>query len=85
MSYLCYFLENWSENIDFQLIIDVEKVLSHVKKYATKTKINLTKDIAAMIKNMSQKIVSDRLSMQVVLKRVIEKLLGERMMSKKKT
>ena len=72
-------------NIDFQLIIDIEKVLHYITKYVIKTESNMSKSVASMICNILKKIVESRLSVQVVLKRVIAKLLGEHMMSKQET
>jgi len=63
-----HLLESWRGNIDFQLIVDVEKVLRYMTKYVTKVETNMTKGIAAMIRKMLKKTVESGLSVQAALK-----------------
>ena len=52
-----HLLESWHGNIDFQLIIDIEKLLRYITKYVTKVEKNMTKGIAAMIRNILKKTI----------------------------
>ena len=47
-----HLLESWRGNIDFQLIVGAEKVLRYMTKYVTKTESNMSKGVAAMIRNI---------------------------------
>ena len=80
-----HLLESWQANIDFQLIVDIKKVLRYMTKYATKCESTMTKGIAAMMRNVLRKTIADGLSVQTALKRVMGKILGQRMLSKQET
>ena len=82
VSYPRHLLESWQANIDFQLMLDVDKVLRFMKKYVTKCERAMTKFIAAMMRRMLRKNIADGLSVQTALKRVMAKNLGQRMLSK---
>ena len=82
VSHSHHFLESWLANIDFQLIVTIKKILRCITKYATKSESTITKGIAAIIRNILQKIIADGLSVQIALKQVMSKLLGRRMLSK---
>ena len=49
IAYLRYLLESWQTNINFQLIIDIKKVLMCITKYIIKTKTSMIKGITALI------------------------------------
>ena len=57
-----HLLESWQANIDFQLIVDIKKVLRYMTKYVTKCESTMTKGIAAMMRNILRKTIADGLS-----------------------
>ena len=80
-----HYLESWQGNLDYQLVVDYNKVFDYMTKYATKTEATTTKGVASMIRKILCKAKDDGLNVQTVLKRAMAKLLGERMMSKQET
>ena len=80
-----HLLESWQANIDFQLTLDIDKVLKHMTKCVAKCEGAMTKGIAAMMRNTLRKTIADGLSVQTALKRVMGKTLGQRMLSKQQT
>ena len=49
IAYLRYLLESWQTNINFQLIIDIKKVLMYMTKYIIKTETSMIKGTTALI------------------------------------
>ena len=43
VAHLGHSLESWQANINFQLIIDIKKVLLHMTKYIIKTETSMIK------------------------------------------
>ena len=47
--HICPILECWQANIDFQLVLDVGKVVDYMTKYATKSEITKTRKVSKMM------------------------------------
>ena len=80
-----HFLESWQANLDYQLVVDYDKVFDYMTKCVTKTETSITKGIASMIRKLLVTAVENGNNVQSVLKRAMDKLLGERMISKQET
>ena len=81
-SHPIYSLESWQANIDFQLTLDIDKVLRHMTKHVTKCEHAMTKCITAMTRSTLRKTIADGLIAQTSSKRVMVKTLGQRTLSK---
>ena len=53
MSHPGHLMESWKANIDFQLMLCIDKVLKNVSKCVTNHKNIMTKVIACIVKNNS--------------------------------
>ena len=80
-----HLLESCEANINFHLALDVDKVLRHMRKCVTKCEHGMTKCIASMMRRMIRKPISDGLSAPMALQRVMEKTMGQRILSKQET
>ena len=77
--------EVWGANVDFQLVLDVGKVINFMAKYVTKAEDSVTKGAASLIRSVLKKTIDEGLTVQAALKRTMSKLIGERMMGKQET
>jgi len=77
--------ESWKTNVDFQLIVDIGKVMGYMTKYVTKTETRVTKRVASMMKHILEASVVGNESLVAALKRTMAKLLGEQMLSMQET
>ena len=76
----CIF-EVWNANMDFQLVVDIGKVVDYLTKYVTKQEPAAKTSISKLLKNILTKQKSNNCNMTSTLKRIMTKLLGCRAMS----
>jgi hypothetical protein len=72
----------WRANMDMQLTIDLGKVIGYMTKYVTKSEASLTKGAARMMMRVLTKSIEEGHTAQHALKKGMQKLMGERTMSK---
>ena len=78
-------IECWQANIDFQLVLDVGKVVDYMTKYATKSEITKTRSVAKMMKTLLNDAIDKGKGVNTVLKKVMGRLIGERMLTQQET
>ena len=73
----------WGANMDWQLILDPGMVIDYMTKYVTKSDMSSNKACTSLMKSLFDKTVTEEgRSVQSLLRRIMSKLLGERMISK---
>ena len=78
-------MEIWLANMDFQLVVDVNKVVSYMTKYVCKSEIEISKGLSKMVENVINVGHHTGLGTKGILKRVMTKLIGNRTMSKQES
>ena len=76
----------WGANIDWQLVLDPGLVIDYMTKYVTKSELATTKTAARLMRSIfTRTVTDDGMSVQSFLRRIMNKLLGDRMLSKQET
>jgi len=76
----------WGANIDWQLVLDPGLVIDYMTKYVTKSELATTKTAARLIHSiLTRTVTDDGMYVQSFLRRIMNKLLGDRMLSKQET
>ena len=78
-------MEIWLANMDFQLVVDVNKVVSYMTKYVCKPEIEISKGLSKMVEKVINVGHHSGLGTKGILKRVMTKLLGNRTMVKQES
>ena len=67
-SYMQRLIEIWMANMDFQLVVDVNKVIAYMTKYVTKPEIEISSNMNKMIVQIINKSHVDGLTTKAILK-----------------
>lgn len=75
--------EVWNANMDWQLVLDKGMVTEYMTKYVTKSDFSTDAGLQRLMKSVYRQTVTEQgRSSQACLRRLMSKLLGERIMSK---
>ena len=77
------FLDSWMANIDFQMVVDLGKVIAYLTKYVTKPESDMSKGMLYVFKGVLKWIFHRGKTVGNTLQKMMGKLSGSRLMSKK--
>ena len=63
-------MEIWMANMDFQLVVDVDKAIAYMTKYVTKPEIEISSGMNKMIEQIINKSHVDGLTTKAILKKL---------------
>ena len=61
-------MEIWMANMDFQLVVDVDKVIAYMTKYVTKPEFEISSNMTKMILHVINKAHIDGLTTKEIKK-----------------
>ena len=76
---------SWMANMDMRIVVDVGKVVEYLTKYVTKTEKSLSKGMKYFIRNVVTKNLDDGQTALQTIKKVMNRLLGNRLISRQET
>ena len=76
------FLDSWMANIDFQVVVDLGKVIAYLTKYLTKPDSDTSKGMFYVIKGILTRTLHRGKTVGNTSQKIMSKLLGLRLMSK---
>ena len=59
-------IEIWLANMDFQLVVDIDKVIAYMTKYATKPEIEISSWMNKIIEEIINKLHEDALTTKTI-------------------
>ncbi len=68
-------MELWLANMDFQLVLDINKVIVYMKKYVTKSETEICFGVNKMIEKVINTLHTDSLTTRADLKKIMLRLL----------
>ena len=78
------FMQIWLANMNFQLVVDVNKVVSYITKYVCKTEMEMTKGLSKMVQKIINVEHHRGLGPKGIFKKMMLNLIGKRTISKQK-
>ena len=78
-------MQVWLANMDFQLVVDVNKVVNYMTKYVCKPEVEMSKGLSKMVENLINIGHQTGLGTKGVLKKMMLNLIGSRTISKQES
>jgi hypothetical protein len=84
-SYMPALMGQWRANMDVRLTIDLGKIVQYMAKYVTKAESTITKGGEALMRRVIKDNLNIGSSVDTVLRKAMNKLMGEPMLQKQET
>ena len=78
-------MEIWLANMDFQLVVDVNKVVNYMTKYVCKPEMEMSKGLSKMVEKLINVGHHTGIGPRGILKKMMFNLVGSRTSSKQKS
>ena len=84
-SHLVGLMQIWLANMDFQLVVDVNKVVNYMTKYVCKPEMEMSKGLSKMVEKLINVGHHTGIGPRGILKKMIFNLVGSRTSSKQES
>ena len=84
-SHLVGLMQIWLANMDFQLVVDVNKVVNYMTKYVCKPEMEMSKGLSKMVEKLINVGHHTGIGPRGILKKMMFNLVGSRTSSKQES
>ena len=84
-SHMYGLMQIWLANMDFQLVVDVNKVVNYMTKYVCKPEMEMSKGLSNMVKKLINVGHHTGLGLRGIFKKMMFNLIGSRTISKQES